>query len=484
MNTFKKEVQICDVDIGDIKSFKGNKYPSLYIKLRLLTSEVDPSGQKYYPNGCTNIVSGTGNIKMDYEHNGYFAKQKGDLKLSQQISNAGEITKLEVEQENGYSALYGTARVGVEHKLMTLDGQVVGSSYASLWQLYAQKKVQADGGNIYDYIPDNIKTEFFDGQNVLPIKSISVEVPWKHYKSENYQDLNGLIHIKKFDLPRTAFLGFSSEGQPYSEIQGIEIKKINVATNSPPDGEAKKTTNPEAKKTMLPIKCLCEATIGQAVIKAGQVFEVLSSDNSNHKYEVKNAITDETITIITEEEAGKYEIAEEVVVADETSNEIKSVIKACMSCIENKKKMMLMQKQMNVKAETKVGQMPPATAPATTPSSNPAPTHPTPPATPPASEMTAMMNEMQVLKDELSSLTSRISGLEAVKAEVKTDEIAPVDVAPLDVAPVDVAPVDVIPEGEIVAEIKSASQRIESISFKTINTNNNIKGGFKVSQIN
>ncbi len=463
---FEIKKEFTDFDVG-IEKNALNPYPSLYIKLRLLTDIEDPSGQKYYPDGCTALKTGTTNIKMDYEHNGYFAMKSGQKLLSEKISNAGEIIKLEVVKEGEIKALYGTARVGVEHKLMTKDGVVVGSSYASLWQLYAQKQVYKNGGNIYNYIPENINKEFFDGQDILPIKSISVEVPFLHYKTANYQDLNGLLHIKMFDLPRVAFLGFSSEGQPLSQIGEIEIKKKDgikkeniiiheleeiQAINSPPMVEAKNILKNQNQITMNEIKCLCEAQIGQTVIKADRVFEVVTMDNANHRYEIKDAVSDETIIVETEEEAGTYEVTDEIVTNPETTDETKSFIKACQSCIEKKKKMEEMQKLLAKK---------PVKTDETTLTNN---------NIEPYTNMQDIMDELSKMKDMMASLAEQITSLNITKSEVEGEE-AEIDTENTDIEAEDVEEVEEIStpntneEYQVEAEIKSMQNNIKPIQF-------------------
>jgi hypothetical protein len=439
MNTIKKQVLISDIDIGtEVKSEKGNKYPNLYVTLKLLTDIIDPSEQRYYPRGCTALVNGTQNIKGDFEHNGYFAEKKGGIEAGKRVSNAGEMVSLEVVEEEDHDSLYGKVRVGVEHNLMMDNGEVVGSAYASLWQLQAQRQVVKNGGSIFDYIPEHIKTEFFDGQTVYPIKSLSVEVISKHYKSENYTDLNGIMHIHKYDMPRFAWLALSSEGQPMSQIKDIEIKKIQLA-DKPPNNQ--KTMNKKTK--VVEIKCLCEAGIGEMVIKNSDVFEVIKSDNLNHKYSIKNVLTDETIEVETEAEA--------------VTPEIKSVIKACQSCLANKRKMQeMMDKKESEKTPTVKSDYVDNSL-----LNNPMD----------MSKDMDMMSKLEAILNKMSNILTRLEDLEPVKStpEVKTDEVETAQEIETGTPATEQSSIEgaesTPKETEEVDEIKSMQSKIQTISF-------------------
>ncbi|MGL5963790.1 MAG: hypothetical protein ACRCZ2_05275, partial [Fusobacteriaceae bacterium] len=248
---------------GDPNTIK-TEFPSVYFTLRLMTNEIDPSGEKYYPTGVTNLKGGTKNIKVtlekplgqDLEHSAFYAKRKG-----QKITyNAGDIIELWAEtDETGLEALYGTARIGTEHKLFDENNQIVGEAYASAWLTHAQEQVnQTQSGSVQDHIPANIWDKYFsNNQGVEPLKGLSVELAWKHYKDHYWTDGNGVLHITKSDLIRVAWITKQREGQPLSRIEESTIKTFNN------------------QKTMNTIKCLCEANIGDSVYSNGNMYSVL-----------------------------------------------------------------------------------------------------------------------------------------------------------------------------------------------------------------
>jgi hypothetical protein len=328
-----KTASLLNVETRTRDPVDNTEFKSIYLKLRLLTDEIDASGEKYNPAGVTNLRNGTGNVKvqlqhavqMDKEHSSHYAKRNG-VKISH---NAGDIVELWTEtDETGITALYGTARVGIEHVLYDENNQITGSAYASAWLTYAQQQVnQEQKGSVKDYIPTNIWEKYFENQLVIPFKGLSVEIAHIHYKASTLTDLNGITHINKSDLIRVAWILNEREGQAYSRIEDIKIKTIKTNMNT--------------------IKCLCEAEINTQVIKDNQVFEVLETDASNHKYLLKNIVTDEEITINSQEEALEYTLTSEL-----EDDVLKTVIKTCNVCAELKKKNAQIQEELDKKLKT------------------------------------------------------------------------------------------------------------------------------------
>jgi hypothetical protein len=303
------QTQINDVRIRADSS--SNKYPNVYFNLRLLSSEIDAKNSILIPEGCTNLRNGTGNVHMDFEHEGFYAKNK------QVASNAGEITDLEVREEtDGTTSLYGKARVGVEHVLTDRTGAVIGSAYASAWLTFAQSQVRLAGGNVYDYIPENIKSEFFDDKIVKPFKAISVEIDFGHYSKENYTDLRNVLTVNKYDLKRVAWLIDASEGQSYSRIEEINIRTNKIMNDNK-------------------IRCLCEANVNEFVTRDERIFQVLEKDDSQHIYTIKDVENGDETIVESQETAETYEY-----IPNLNPSLARSLIRMCSAC-EAKKKQLL-----------------------------------------------------------------------------------------------------------------------------------------------
>jgi hypothetical protein len=114
--------------------------------------------------------------------------------------------------------------------------------------MYASDQVDKNGGSVDDYIPEYIRNEFIN-KTTIPIKSLSVEIDWGAYPKDNYEDMAGTLHIKKFDLIAVAFLTHSPPGQSQSLIKKdtVEIRTKSKNLNS-------KSMDINKSK----IRCLCE----------------------------------------------------------------------------------------------------------------------------------------------------------------------------------------------------------------------------------
>lgn len=419
MNTIKynAKIEVSSLnergDPQELNTIKS-EFPSVYFTLRLLTNEIDPTREKYYPTGITNLKNGTKNIKVkldmplpqDFKHSSYYAS----IKRVQVTHNAGDITHLwtTTEPETGLESLYGTSRVGPEHKLYDENNKVVGEAYASAWLTHAQNIInQEQKGSIEDHIPVNILLKYFsDGQLVYPLKSISVEIAHAHYKEFNMTDGNGVKHIFKGDLISVSWLVEDREGQPFSRIEESVIKSIKNMNIQ----QQNKIENSEANA----IKCACEANVGDNVIKNNNVYTMLTKDDEKHEYSLKNIVTDEVINVSSQEEASSYLLASDVENDAKTDVAIKNAIKSCMLCQQHKLKIAEMEKkdlemqkkakkdkELNSKKEMVSDVMIPTTADEAEGAEN---------------DMTIIMDKLASMEKAFETLTNRIEVLET-KAE-------------------------------------------------------------------
>ena len=316
-----------EINAVEIRSEGANKYPNVFLTYKAVDqNQSDKLKSIIDVRGCTALKDATvlRGIYNDVEHEDYYGKM---LQKRTYEASGGEVVRLWADD----NVLMAQSRVGVEHVIADRDGQVKGSTYASAWLAYAQSQVNANGGNTRDYIPNHIFTEFFEGKTVFPIKNVSVEMKYDHYVTENTTDLSGIMTIRKFDLMRISFLLFSTPGQTYSGIESFEIRKFN---------------NMQTTKS---IRCLCDVSklrTGDYLknSKTNQIWSV-SEDGDNlittdiESGEVLNTTLDElkanedldiaTVSEVLEEVKEKVEALEQ---SDTTSEEVRSMIRACMSC--------------------------------------------------------------------------------------------------------------------------------------------------------
>jgi hypothetical protein len=232
------------ITIRSLELDEGNKYPSIYFDAVLTTTIKDTSKSIIYPEGCTNLDSkaGTQNIQCDWEHAGFYA----NARTAPKVRNAGIMLKASLDNESDPPELNGSFRVGKEHNLIDKYGKIYGSSYGSAWLMYASEQVNINGGSVDDYIPEHIRDEYIT-KNTVALKSVSVQADYGPYETENYTDLNGTLHIHKFDIVSVGFLTHSPPGQSQSVI-----KKETVAIRS------KQENNQNNMPNTTLIRCLCD----------------------------------------------------------------------------------------------------------------------------------------------------------------------------------------------------------------------------------
>lgn len=272
-----------------IRNFKEieneNNYPNIYFDAVLTTDIRDSQKSFIYPSGCTNLLNESNqNINCDWEHESYYAN--GRIQKSE-IKNAGVLMSLKVEIVDNIDQLVGSFRIGKEHNLVDKNGKVYGSSYGSAWLMYATEKVNKTGGNVDDYIPEYIKNEFIK-PNTVAKKSVSVEVDYGAYPTENFFDMNKNLHIHKFDLVTVTFLTHSPPGQSQSKIKQ---NTVEIRSKSNYNNMSNTTT----------IRCLCDFSslhLGQYLYDSAtdEMYKVVSGteklgDDTTKTYTIENIIT-------------------------------------------------------------------------------------------------------------------------------------------------------------------------------------------------
>lgn len=418
----------------DFDNVIKTEFPSVYFTLRLLTDVVDPSRERYYPRGATNLKNGSGNVKVklenkvnqDYAHSSHYAKMNN----VQITHNAGDITHLwtTTDSETGIESLYGTARIGQEHKLFDENNKIVGEAYASAWLTHAQAKVnRQEEGSIQDYIPEKVWAKYFkDGQLVLPLKGLSVELAHLHYRTENMIDGNGVKHIFKYDLVAVSWLSIDREGQPYSRIEESTIKSIiNMNKNT--------------------IKCLCEAKVGDNVIKEVKIYEVMLKNDVTHNYTIKDIVTDEEIVITSEVIAEEYKLLSDIMSDTDITELEKTVIKTCLSCQEKKLKIAELEKTAKTKSDLLATEKKAAEDLL-------------------INKDQAKSSDIQVIMDMLVDMQNQVTTI--------ASRIEMIEKKALEVTAVEEAQVAVVKAQEVTAVPETESIKIENI-IKTFRTNSN-----------
>jgi hypothetical protein len=276
------------ITIRSLELDEGNKYPSIYFDATLTTTIKDSAKAIIYPGGCTNINSkaGTQNIQCDWEHAGFYAAPKNVLK----IRNAGTMLKVFVDDKSEPPELIGSFRVGKEHNLIDKNGKVYGSAYGAAWLMYASEQVNENGGSVDDYIPEHIRDEYIT-KNTVAIKSVSVQADYGPYELENYTDLNGTLHIHKFDIVAVGFLTHSPPGQSQSVIKKETVVIRSKSENNQPHNMPNTTI----------IRCLCDYTslyLGQYLYDSAidEMYKVVGGteklgDDTVKTYTLENIIT-------------------------------------------------------------------------------------------------------------------------------------------------------------------------------------------------
>ena len=463
-----------------------NEYPSVYLTYRAITSSsVDLVNSVIYEDGCTALELGVGNIYNDVEHNDFFNKSQSETQKAR--SAGGDVTRVWLEDNK----LMAESRVGHEHVITNEKGEVTGSTYASAWLRYAQEETKTKGGNFTDYIPENIYKEFFQGKQVYPIKAISVEIPFEHYKAENGWDLTrSVLHIRKFDLTRISFLLFSTPAQTASGIESISIRKLEEKTMS--EEIKNKPTMKNLKNKS--IRCLCDydyLSVDTYLIDetANELFKIVgattSEDESTDSYTIENILTGEQMTKTLEElkanealdTANTMDVLEYVIdnIINKDTNQdtlppqTKSLLRFCQSCSKKNK---------SVRADEEIKADMPAVVQEPVPADDQT-----------NNDLTVVNEKITELMTIINNLTSRIEALEATPAtrsldeeseeeeatEIADDEppvIVPVDEAEITLTDTVEVATETIPE--IIAENITDAEpefvrgQIRSVDFKTM----------------
>jgi hypothetical protein len=296
-----------------------SKYPSVFLTYKAVTkNETDRVESIIDETGCTALIRGTYGIYNDVEHNDYYSNRKDTTTAK----NAGDVS--EVWLQDGY--LYGKSRVGREHNIVDQKGNIVGSSYASAWLTLAKQKVMRDGGDVEDFIPENIYQEFFVGKNVLPYKNVSVEMRYANYAQENKTRMDGILEINKWDLVRVSFLMDSIAGQQDSGFTDFEVRSENKEN----------IINMKNETIKALIRCLCEAKVGDLVMRndSSIAFELVKA-NEDNTYDIRAVESGEVINV-THEQAVNYDLVDDVVQNPETTEVVRSYIRMCQQCQANK----------------------------------------------------------------------------------------------------------------------------------------------------
>jgi hypothetical protein len=387
----------------------NNEYPNIYISYRAITSNsVDLVNTIIYENGCTALDLGVANIYNDVEHWDHFNKKMPNSIKAK--SAGGDVVRVWLEGDK----LMAESRVGHEHVIANEEGQIIGSTYASAWLRFAQESVKQNGGNVKEYIPINIYKEFFEGKLVYPIRAISVEIPFEHYRQENGYDLTrNVLHIRKFDLTRISFLLFSTPAQTESGIDSITIRKqqeiiMENITTTRCICDLKELRNGDYLKDSKDNKYWSVRTEGENLtitdIASGEVttttLEVLKTNE-----DLDLATTAEVIEIITNQ-------AEDLEKSEATIDEIRSAIRACMECqTKSMTKVMADEKQKpkveigmagkvssknKIRADEVIIDVPMATTPTDTADVS----------------VEAMMNEISIIKAQIAELQSSFMSMQ------------------------------------------------------------------------
>jgi hypothetical protein len=327
------------VKSSTIENAPNNPYPNVYLSYECSSGIIrDKHTDFVKAAGCTNLERGTNGVFNDVEHEGYFASSQEVKKLT---NSAGDVIEMWVQDD----ILYGKSRIGVEHNIYDRTGQKIGSSYASAWLTHAQSEVNQNGGNVYDYIPANIKKEFFDGQQVRPYKAISIEAEYGHYLDENNHNLKNQLNINKFDVTAITFLYKNPPAQIYSNIVGSFIK-----TKDSHEKTINNMLNNKINLTLL--KCLCDMKMlvkGTYLIDKAETKLYYVSDSTETEVQVVNVQTEEVVSTTLDDLKGdeNLDVASTEEVTDfvksmptlksfKASKLPKSVIKMCQLCAGKK----------------------------------------------------------------------------------------------------------------------------------------------------
>jgi hypothetical protein len=466
-----------EINAIDIRSEGTNKYPNVFLTYKAVdASHSDKLKSVIDVQGCTALAKDSESkllirgIYNDVEHEDYYGKV---LQKRTYEASGGEIVDLWVEGET----LMAKSRVGVEHVIADRAGNVRGSTYASAWLAYAQSQVNSNGGNTRDYIPNHIFTEFFEGKTVFPIKNVSVEMKYDHYVTENTTDLNGLMTIRKFDLMRISFLLFSTPGQTHSGIESFEIRKFN-----------------NTMKNNQSIRCLCDLDKLRTgdYLKNSKTNQIWSVTEEGDNLITTDIASGEVVTTNLEELkanedldlATVAEVLEEVKekvesleLSDSTIDEVRSMIRACMSCqarMSDKIEKAKIEKKPKVRADDLI-QSPDSIDNSSTDISV-------------LSERVATLEEaVTSISKTLESINSKLDGMSTRSIESDTESPAEADVTAPEsdepssdpiIAPDDSALADEDKkEDEIRSQMRSLSD-LKSMSVKTSPVTN-LNAGFK-----